>query len=35
MKNIRENGKSLEDIHKELASRYVIDHKIKQEKMTK
>jgi len=30
-----ENGISLEDIHKELASRHVIDHKIKQEKMTK
>ena len=27
-------GISLEDIHKELASRHVIDHKIKQEKMT-
>lgn len=26
---------SLEDIHKELASRHVIDHKVKQEKMTK
>ena len=25
---------SLEDIHKELASRHVIDHKVKQEKMT-
>ena len=30
-----QNGISLEDIHKELASRHVIDHKIKQEKMTK
>ncbi len=30
-----ENGISLEDIHKELASRHVIDHKVKQEKMTK
>lgn len=30
-----EAGISLEDIHKELASRHVIDHKIKQEKMTK
>ena len=30
-----EMGISLEDIHKELASRHVIDHKIKQEKMTK
>ncbi len=28
-------GITLEDIHKELASRHVIDHKIKQEKMTK
>lgn len=28
-----EMGISLEDIHKELASRHVIDHKIKQEKM--
>ena len=26
---------SLDDIHKELASRHVIDHKVKQEKMTK
>ena len=30
-----QNGISLEDIHRELASRHVIDHKIKQEKMTK
>ncbi len=30
-----EMGISLSDIHKELASRHVIDHKIKQEKMTK
>lgn len=30
-----EMGVSLEDIHKELASRHVIDHKVKQEKMTK
>ena len=30
-----QNGISLEDIHKELASRNVIDHKVKQEKMTK
>lgn len=30
-----EAGISLEDIHNELASRHVIDHKIKQEKMTK
>lgn len=29
-----EMGISLEDIHRELASRHVIDHKIKQEKMT-
>ncbi len=29
-----EMGISLEDIHNELASRHVIDHKIKQEKMT-
>ncbi len=28
-------GISLEDIHNELASRHVIDHKVKQEKMTK
>jgi len=30
-----EMGISLEDINRELASRHVIDHKIKQEKMTK
>ena len=30
-----EMGISLSDIHRELASRHVIDHKIKQEKMTK
>ena len=30
-----EMGITLEDIHKELASRHVIDHKVKQEKMTK
>lgn len=30
-----EAGISLEDIHDELASRHVIDHKVKQEKMTK
>ncbi len=30
-----ENGISLEDIHNELKSRHVIDHKVKQEKMTK
>ena len=29
-----EAGISLEDIHKELASRHVVDHKVKQEKMT-
>ena len=29
-----QEGISLEDIHKELASRHVIDHKVKQEKMT-
>ncbi len=29
-----ELGISLEDVHRELASRHVIDHKIKQEKMT-
>ena len=29
-----EAGISLEDIHDELASRHVIDHKVKQEKMT-
>ena len=28
-------GISLEDVHKELASRHIIDHKVKQEKMTK
>jgi len=30
-----EAGISLEDVHRELASRHVIDHKVKQEKMTK
>lgn len=30
-----EMGITLEDIHRELASRHVIDHKVKQEKMTK
>ena len=30
-----EMGISVEDVHRELASRHVIDHKIKQEKMTK
>jgi len=29
-----EMGISLDDVHKELASRHVIDHKVKQEKMT-
>ena len=29
-----EMGISLEDIHDELASRHIIDHKVKQEKMT-
>ena len=29
-----EQGITLEDIHRELASRHVIDHKVKQEKMT-
>ena len=28
-------GISVEDVHKELASRHIIDHKVKQEKMTK
>ncbi len=30
-----EMGISLDDVHNELASRHVIDHKVKQEKMTK
>jgi phosphoribosyl-ATP pyrophosphohydrolase/phosphoribosyl-AMP cyclohydrolase len=30
-----EQGITLEDVRKELASRHVIDHKVKQEKMTK
>ncbi len=30
-----ENGISLAEVHEELASRHVIDHKVKQEKMTK
>ena len=30
-----EAGISLEDVRKELASRHIIDHKVKQEKMTK
>lgn len=29
-----EMGISLEDVHRELASRHIIDHKVKQEKMT-
>ena len=29
-----EAGISLEDIHRELSSRHIIDHKVKQEKMT-
>ena len=29
-----EAGISVEDIHRELASRHIIDHKVKQEKMT-
>ena len=28
-------GITIEDVHKELASRHIIDHKVKQEKMTK
>ena len=28
-------GISCEDVHRELASRHIIDHKVKQEKMTK
>ena len=28
-------GISVEDVHRELASRHIIDHKVKQEKMTK
>ena len=30
-----EMGITVEDVHKELASRHIIDHKVKQEKMTK
>ena len=30
-----QQGITLEEIHRELASRHIIDHKIKQEKMTK
>ena len=29
-----ESGISLEEIHNEIASRHIIDHKVKQEKMT-
>ena len=29
-----EQGISIEDVHRELASRHIIDHKVKQEKMT-
>ena len=29
-----QNGISLEEVHRELASRHIIDHKVKQEKMT-
>ncbi len=32
---MNEMGISLEEVHRELASRHIIDHKIKQEKMTK
>ena len=28
-------GIRVEDVHRELASRHIIDHKVKQEKMTK
>lgn len=31
---MNEMGISLEDVHRELASRHIIDHKVKQEKMT-
>ena len=27
-------GITVEDVHRELASRHIIDHKVKQEKMT-
>jgi len=30
-----ENGITLDEVRDELASRHVIDHKVKQEKMTK
>ena len=29
-----DSGISMKDVHKELASRHIIDHKVKQEKMT-
>ena len=32
---MNEMGISMEEVHRELASRHIIDHKIKQEKMTK
>ena len=32
---MNEMGISMEEVHRELASRYIIDHKVKQEKMTK
>lgn len=32
---MNEMGVSLEEVHRELASRHIIDHKVKQEKMTK
>ena len=32
---MQQAGISLEEVHRELASRHVIDHKVKQEKMTK
>ena len=31
---MNEMGITVEDVHRELASRHVIDHKVKQEKMT-
>ena len=32
---MNEMGISMEEVHRELASRHIIDHKVKQEKMTK
>ena len=32
---MNEMGLSMEEVHRELASRHIIDHKVKQEKMTK